>query len=72
MGYTKTEFGKLDNGDKVYRYTLTNSQGVSASFTDLGGIWLTMMVPDREGKLAELNVTWHGAGFFLGKLSKGV
>ena len=54
MGYTKTEFGKLDNGDKVYRYTLTNSQGVSASFTDLGGIWLTMMVPDREGKLADV------------------
>jgi len=53
MGYTKTEFGKLDNGDKVYRYTLTNSQGVSASFTDLGGIWLTMMVPEREGKLAD-------------------
>ncbi len=54
MGYTKTEFGKLEDGTVVYRYTLTNEQGVSASFTDLGGIWLTMMVPDRDGKLADV------------------
>lgn len=54
MGCTKTEFGKLDNGQTVYRYTLTNEQGVSASFTDLGAVWLTMMVPDRDGKLADV------------------
>lgn len=54
MGYTKTEFGKLEDGTVVYRYTLDNEQGASASFTDLGGIWLTMMVPDRDGKLADV------------------
>ena len=52
MGYTKTEFGKLDNGDKVYRYTLTNSQGVSASFTDLGGrAGGTECQPDRRRRI---------------------
>lgn len=54
MGYTKTELGTLDMGAAVYRYTLTNKNGVSASFTDLGGIWLTMLVPDREGRLADV------------------
>lgn len=54
MAYTKTEFGKLDNGTVVYRYTLTNEQGASASFTDLGAIWLTMVVPDRDGKMADV------------------
>ncbi len=54
MGYTKTEFGKLEDGTAVYRYTLTNEQGASASFTDLGGIWLTMVVPDRDGKMADV------------------
>jgi len=54
MGYTKTEFGTMKDGRTVYRYTLTNENGVSASFTDLGAIWLTMMVPDREGNMADV------------------
>ena len=69
MGYTKTEFGTMDDGRKVYRYTLTNENGVSASFTDLGGVWLTMVVPDREGKMADVvlgydtvDMLLHGSG----------
>lgn len=54
MSYIKTEFGTLENGTVVYRYTLTNQNGVSASFTDLGGVWLTMMVPDRNGNMADV------------------
>lgn len=54
MAWTKTGFGVMENGAEVSRYTLTNENGVSASFTDLGGIWLTMMVPDRDGKLDDV------------------
>lgn len=54
MGCAKTEFGRLEDGRMVYRYTLTNEQGASASFTDLGGIWLTMVVPDRDGRMADV------------------
>lgn len=54
MGYTKTEFGKLADGTMVYRYTLTNKRGVEASFTDLGGVWLTMVVPDRDGSMGDV------------------
>ena len=54
MGYTKTDFGTMKDGRKVYRYTLTNENGVSASFTDLGGTWLTMVVPDRDGNMADV------------------
>ena len=54
MGYTKTVFGTMEDGTEVFRYTLTNEQGVSASFTDLGAIWLTMCVPDRKGDLADV------------------
>ena len=60
MGCAKTEFGRLEDGRMVYRYTLTNEQGASASFTDLGGIWLTMVVPDRDGRMAVLNCTMNG------------
>lgn len=69
MGYTKTEFGTMEDGKTVYRYTLTNENGVSASFTDLGGVWLTMMVPDRDGNLADVvlgydtvDMLLHGSG----------
>ncbi len=54
MSYTRTELGKLPGGQPVSRYTLTNGNGVSASFTDLGAIWLTMNVPDKEGHLADV------------------
>ncbi len=54
MSCTKTVFGKMDDGTEVYRYTLTNGSGASASFTDMGAVWLTMEVPDREGNLADV------------------
>ena len=54
MSYTKTVFGKMDDGTEVYRYTLKNSSGASASFTDMGAVWLTMEVPDKDGKLADV------------------
>lgn len=54
MSYTKTEFGTTLEGITVYRYTLENVHGVSASFTDFGAIWLTMMVPDHNGKMDDV------------------
>ena len=40
MGIKTTEFGKTKDGKIVNLYTLTNKNGVSASFTDLGGSWV--------------------------------
>lgn len=54
MASTKTVFGVKKDGKEVTRYTLTNGHGVSASFTDLGAIWLTMLVPDRDGRMADV------------------
>lgn len=54
MAWKKEVFGTLPDGRTADLYTLTNGNGVSASFTSLGGIWLKMMVPDRQGKLADV------------------
>lgn len=54
MALKKEGFGSLPDGRTAHRYTLTNDSGVSASFTDLGGTWLTMLVPDRDGNLADV------------------
>ncbi len=54
MAWTKEPFGTASNGAMTDRYTLTNKNGVSASFTDLGGTWLTMIVPDKDGNMADV------------------
>ena len=38
MAIEKNSFGKMPDGTEVYKYTLTNKNGVSASFITLGGI----------------------------------
>ena len=54
MSIAKTLFGQTPDGQPIYLYTLTNSHGISASFTDLGGTWVSMMVPDRDGQMADV------------------
>ena len=54
MAIAKETFGCMQDGREVYKYTLTNKNGVSASFITLGGVWVSMMVPDRDGKLADV------------------
>lgn len=54
MPFTTELFGTLPDGRRVERFTLKNENGVTASFTDLGAIWLTMLVPDRDGVMADV------------------
>lgn len=52
--YRKSCFGYTSEGSEVTQYTLTNANGISASFLDLGGIWYSMLVPGRDGELADV------------------
>lgn len=54
MGIVKDVFGAMPDGTKVYKYTLKNHKGVSASFITLGGVWVSMIVPDREGIMEDV------------------
>lgn len=54
MAYKKEVWGKMEDGSPISLYTLTNENGVRASFTDLGGTWVTMEVPDREGQMQDV------------------
>lgn len=54
MAVEKELFGKMPSGEEVLKYTLTNKHGVSASFVTLGAVWVSMMVPDREGKMGDV------------------
>lgn len=54
MAIKVERFGETPDGKQVDLYTLTNENGVSASFTNLGGTWVSMLVPDKNGDMADV------------------
>ncbi|MDP4644597.1 MAG: galactose mutarotase [Opitutales bacterium] len=47
------DFGEFE-GKPVTLYTMTNEQGMVAKITDYGGIVVSLLVPDRDGKLEDV------------------
>lgn len=47
-------FGALSGGQKITRYTLENSEGSSIDILDLGGIIVSLNMPDRDGNLDDI------------------
>lgn len=47
-------FGTLPDGQEVLLYTIENSNGVRMRVTNYGGIIVSLEVPDRNGKLADV------------------
>jgi aldose 1-epimerase len=50
----KESFGIRSDGAKVELYTLTNAHSLEAKITNYGGILVSLMVPDRDGKLDDV------------------
>ncbi|MBP3609186.1 MAG: galactose mutarotase [Lachnospiraceae bacterium] len=77
MKITKTSFGTTKNGEKATLYTMENSNGMKVSVTDYGATIVHIIVPDRDGKMADVslgyddvkgydeNGTYYGA--FIGR-----
>jgi len=51
---TKKSFGKTPGGQPVDLYVLTNKSGAQASITNYGGAVVSLKMPDRNGKLADV------------------
>lgn len=54
MSITSRSFGHLPCGSEAMLYTLTNKSGASVSITNYGGILVSIMVPDKAGKLGDV------------------
>ena len=82
----KTFHGVIDE-KKVELYTLTNKNGAIAQFTNFGGRWVSMWVPDKQGVLGDVILgfdnpksyqyarePYHGAitGRVCGRINKGI
>lgn len=53
---TQEFYEKLGEGEYITAYTLTNSNGLSATVIDYGAILVNFLAPDRDGKLADINL----------------
>ena len=54
MSVEKAPFGKLTDGREVDLYTLTNENAMCVRITNFGGIVVSIEVPDRDGKMADV------------------
>ena len=54
MSIEKAAWGTTPDGSKALLYTLTNANGMVAKISDYGGIVTSLMVPDRDGKMADV------------------
>jgi aldose 1-epimerase len=50
----KTSFGKTPDGRQIDLYTFTNKNGLEVAVTNFGGIVVSVKVPDRNGKMADV------------------
>src|SRR5712664_145138 len=62
---TKKSFGKTPDGQPVDLYVLTNKSGAEASITNYGGAVVSLKVPDRNGKLADVVLGYDTADGYV-------
>jgi aldose 1-epimerase len=55
-GITVADFGTTADGVAVEEYTLTNANGMEVKILTYGGTIRSVMVPDRDGNLANVNL----------------
>jgi len=66
MSITTKPYGQTAAGENVTEYTLTNETGASVSIIDFGGIVTRILVPDRDGKLADVNLSYDDVNTYTG------
>ena len=54
MSITKEFYGSLADGREVYRYTLTNKNGLKIKVLNYGGVVTELWTPDRRGGFTDI------------------
>jgi aldose 1-epimerase len=53
---TREDWGTTRQGEKVDLYTLTGAGGLEAKISNFGGVIVNLMVPDRDGNRADIEL----------------
>ncbi len=65
-GIRRSTFGKMPGGQTIQLYTLTNRQGMQAAITNYGARVVSIRVPDRHGKIADVVLGFDDLQGYLG------
>jgi aldose 1-epimerase len=65
MTVSKEDFGQTSDGRQITLYTLTNSNGLKAKIMNYGAILVSLEVPDRKGKLADITLGFDSLEGYL-------
>jgi len=65
-GITKSPFGKMPEGQVMDLYTLTNRGGMKVTLTNYGGRVVSILVPDRQGKMSDVVLGFDNLDGYLG------
>ncbi|GAA4089728.1 aldose epimerase family protein [Mucilaginibacter panaciglaebae] len=63
---TKTPYGEI-NGQKIYQYTLTNSNGMQVKVINYGATITDILAPDRDKKLGDVVLGFDSLKQYLGR-----
>ncbi len=66
MPITTKSFGKTKGGQDVTLYTLKNHTGASVGIIDLGGTIVSIIVPDKNGVMADVNLGFDNVSDYEG------
>jgi aldose 1-epimerase len=65
-GVKKSMFGKMADGREIALYTLTNRRGMKVEVTNYGARTVSIVVPDRDGKMADVLLGFDSGNGYLG------
>ncbi len=64
---TKKPWGKTPDGATVDLFTLRNARGAEATITTYGGIVVTLLMPDRNGKMGDVVLGYDNLQGYIDK-----
>ena len=66
MAIVKKPYGVMPDGKAVSEYTMTNASGASVSVIEFGGIVTSIIVPDKDGNMADVALGCANLEGYLG------
>ncbi len=65
MKITRELWGTAPDGKEIFRYTLVNGSGAAAVLSSVGAGIVSVCVPDRDGKIADVVLGYPEAGAYF-------
>ena len=66
MAITKERWGTAPDGKEIFLYTLKNASGAYVQLSNIGAAIVSIVVPDKDGRLADVVIGYKNALDYLG------